>query len=572
MQFQCLISLQDTIAEVIGKMGSSPENKHIAGIAVVVDDSLKVIGVLTDGDIRRGLSHGACLSSTVCGVANTDPLTVDHKLPAAHMRRAAIDHARQRGAHVLKYDKLILVDENEVFIDVMLLSDILEPQLEEKRIAVYGLGFVGLTLACTLANVGLQVLGVERNPAIIAKLEQGIAPFYEKGLESMLSALTSTNPISYVESGANEGVDIHIVSVGSPLGASGEPDLSDVIAATDDIAGSLKLGDLVIFRSTVPVGTMRQVVLPRLQRSGLTCGIEFHLAFAPERTVEGNALEELRSLPQIVGGYNQASTTAVSQLFSRITPAVVEVGTLEEAELVKLINNTFRDLVFSFANEIAYVCDRYNVSAFDVIRAANEGYPRNQVPMPSPGVGGICLSKDPILFSCPVDRDGYMPVLGRASRSVNGQGASYVCSKLEAMARRTERAIDDMEILMVGLAFKGIPETSDIRASTALELVHRLPNPARVTVIDYVVSPGQVRELGCRPGGTSIAEALQGKHAVLFMNNHYLNSRFNVADALRECAQPLLFFDGWSLFDRREVERLGHVYATMGYITPELHA
>lgn len=569
MRFQCLISAQDTIGEVIGKMGSSSKNKHIAGIAVVVDDRCKVIGVVTDGDVRRGLSDGAGLGDPVALIANANPLTLDHTLPNALLRLAAVDRARQQGADVLKYDKLILVDENEVFVDVILLSDILEPQLEEKRIAIYGLGFVGLTLACTLANAGLRVIGIERNPAVITKLESGEAPFYENGLDSMLSALAATNPITYVKSNADIKADIHIVSVGSPLSSTGEPDLSDVISATEDIAIRLKLGDLVVFRSTVPVGTMREVVLPRLERSGLSCGTEFHLAFAPERTVEGNALEELRSLPQVVGGYNPSSTQAASRLFARITPAIVEVGTLEEAELVKLINNTYRDLVFSFANEIAYVCDHYNVNAFDLIRAANEGYPRNRVPTPSPGVGGICLSKDPILYSCPIDRDGYLPILGRASRSVNGQAALYVYSKLEVMALRIGCAIEDIEILVVGLAFKGMPETSDIRASTALELIHSLPDPAKITVVDYVVGPEQITELGCRPGGTSIPEAFQGKQAVLFMNNHYLNNRFNVADVLRQRTQPLFFFDGWNLFDRREVEGLGHVYATMGYMTPE---
>jgi nucleotide sugar dehydrogenase len=568
-RFQCLVRKETIIREAIAMMGSSPLNKHIAGIVVVVDDNKQVIGVVTDGDVRRGLSRGIGVEQPVGTITNLNPMTIDHRLNPMLMYKVVKEKARQRNAHYLKYDKLVLVNADETFFDVITLADILEPQIEDKAIAVYGLGFVGLTLACTFANAGLSVVGIDTNTTLITGLKSGIAPFYEKGLDSMLSSLAVTNPIVYTTNSSEHNADIHVVSVGSPVNSDGIPDLSYITEASQTIAKGLKHGNLIVFRSTVPVGTMRNIVLPILEASGLSCGRDFYLAFAPERTVEGNALEELRLLPQIVGGFNTASTSMAAALFRRITNTIIEVDSLEEAELVKLMNNTFRDLVFSFANEVAAICDGYNINAFDIIRAANEGYPRDRIPMPSPGVGGICLSKDPYLYTSPIAPLKKLPVLGRASRSINSDGASYVYTKLSDFAKRTGQSAGEMNVLIVGLAFKGMPETSDIRASVALDLIGKFQDRSRIRVKDFVVPPAVISELGCVAVESELDESFVGIDAVLVMNNHYRNTKFNVVEALRRCNHPVLFFDGWNMFDQREIESLGNVcYATMGYMTP----
>lgn len=554
-------------------MGSSSANKHLAGVVVVVDQDSRVTGVLTDGDVRRGLSQGVELDQPISSVANTQPVTVDHSLSASQMRRVVIDEARRRNSHYLKYDKLILVSDGGVFHDVIPLSDVLEPQVDENVIAVYGLGFVGLTLACTFANAGLTVVGIDVNSDLVANLKRGIPSFYEKGLDSMLSSLATTNPIFFTTDGAEREADVHVVSVGSPVDATGTPNLSYIRAAAETIARRLRRGNLVIFRSTVPIGTMRQFVLPILETSGLFCGSDFHLAFAPERTVEGNALEELRRLPQVVGGINQASTTMTAKLFARITSTIIEVESLEEAEMVKLMNNTFRDLVFSFANEVAMICDAFNVNAFRVIRAANEGYPRDRIPMPSPGVGGICLAKDPFLYTNPMVPLPTPPVLGVASRSINRAGSDYVLTMLRRFAAHTGRALGDLNVLVIGLAFKGMPETSDIRASIALDVIEKLPDRSRIRVKDFVVPCRDITALGCQAVEGELADAFDGVDAVLVMNNHYRNNKFNVVDVLARRDGEVLFFDGWSMFGQREIEALGNVcYATMGYMTPRFRA
>lgn len=566
MTFQAIIKRDTTIREAVRLMGSQPDNRFIAGIAVVVDDAGKVAGVVTDGDVRRGLSRDVSVDAPVEAIAKFDPVTVDYRLNHKMMRQAVMEKARLRGTDYRKYDKLILIDEAGRLKDVVRLADILTSLIEDKTVAVYGLGFVGLTLASTFANAGLSVVGVDTNETVLAKLRKNQPTFYEKGLESLLLSLADSNPLKLTAQAGEFAADIHVISVGTPVGKDKLPDMGMIRTIAKTICGVLKRGDLVVLRSTVPVGTTRKEVLPVLESGGLKAGRDFFLAFAPERTAEGNALEELRVLPQIVGGFDAASVEMTARLFSEITNTIVEVGSLEAAEMVKLMNNTFRDLVFSFANEVALLCDDFNIDAFRLIQAANEGYPRNPIPLPSPGVAGLCLSKDPYLYSNPQAGTALKPTLGKASRAINSQGAKYVLGKLDAFAARQKLDREKMKILLVGLAFKGMPETSDYRDSVALELIQSL-NKVNLTVKDFVIADGDIQALGYAPAG-DLAQAAKGADAILVMNNHYMNNRFNVVQSLQGSKRPVLLFDGWHQFNRRELEGIGVTYATMGYMTP----
>jgi UDP-N-acetyl-D-mannosaminuronic acid dehydrogenase len=567
-RFKALITLEASISDAIVLMGGDISNKFIAGIAVIVDDDNRVIGVLTDGDVRRGLSQGLTVESCVKKIANFSPLMVDRSLNKASLRQAVIREARRRNSHYFKYGKIILVEPDGRFFDVIYLSDILTPQIEEKTIAVYGLGFVGLTLAATFANAGVAVVGIDLNKTLIEKLQHGIAPFYEKGLDSLLTSLATKNPIQYTSSPSEFATDVHIVSVGTPVDSEGSPNLKSITLVCEMIVKVLKPNDMVIFRSTLPIGTMRNVVLPILESSGLKGGLDFGFAFAPERTIEGKALEELRTLPQIIGGIDKASTNQAAAIFGQITRTIVEVESLEASELVKLINNTFRDLVFSFANEVASICDGYNINAFDLIRAANEGYPRDKIPLPSPGVGGICLSKDPYLYTNPIKNTGTRPILGLASRQINRSGPDYILSKIEKFCEQTNTNINKISTLLIGIAFKGTPETSDTRGSVALDLLDKLPSKDRLLVKDFVVPAENIEALGYNPAVGELDNLLENVNVVIVMNNHYRNNKFNVIEALKRNPGPILFFDGWNMFDQREIESLDHVYyATMGYMT-----
>ena len=565
-KFKTIIKKDCKIIDAVGKMSSSEDNNYIAGIAIIVDDEERVIGVLTDGDIRRGISKGVLLDEQVDVIANFKPMTLRSVSTKSEMKAELIRLSRERNIDYHKYNSVVITDESNRLYDVIELTQILEPDISEKIVAVYGMGFVGLTLAATLANENFLVVGIDTNESVVSNLKKGKPSFYEEGLESLVSSLLKSKQI-YFTSDSTENADIHIISVGTPIDENNRPVNTFIIEVTETISKKLKAGDLVIFRSTVPVGTMRNIIMPILEKSGLVVGIDLFVSFAPERTIEGNALEELRTLPQIIGGYNHESYEETARLFSRITNTIVEAESLESAEMVKLLNNTFRDIVFSFSNEVSMICDELNINTFKLIEAANEGYPRNKIPSPSPGVGGLCLSKDPFLYTNPCANINYKPVLGNISRSINTQGPQYVLNKINEFCNITSQDINSLKIYLIGLAFKGAPETSDIRDSMARLLVEILPNKEMVHIKDHVVHESVINDTGCQYV-KEIEDGFDDADVVLVMNNHHMNKHFNVSIELEKMSKPSLFFDGWNMFNQTEIENIdGVYYATMGYLS-----
>ena len=218
---------------------------------------------------------------------------------------------------------------------------------------------------------------------------------------------------------------------------------------------------------------------------------------------------------------------------------------------------------------MAYLCDTYNINAFDVIEAANEGYPRNPISKPSPGVGGPCLTKDSLLYSCTSSDIMFSkPMLGAAGRKINSQGADYVVWQYQKFLAMKKISPKGQKVLVVGLAFKGWPETSDMRDSPSLDLIKKLQNlGCRVFGYDAVIAAKEIEHLEVTPTNT-IPEGLHDASAIFFMNNHLLNSKIDLYQSLPLMKKPSFFFDGWNMFGKNEVEGFPNVaYASMGYIT-----
>ena len=261
--------------------------------------------------------------------------------------------------------------------------------MTEYDIGIVGLGYVGLTLATVLADVGYSVIGVEKRSHLVDLTNGGIPHFSEAGLSDALRRVTATGRLVATEEfGPDITCGTYIITVGTPLSETGDVRLDMIEAATQQVAGNMPDDALVILRSTVKVETTRKVVAPILARTGK----RFHIAMCPERTLEGRALQELRELPQIIGADNPNASDRAAAVFQRITSTIVTVSTPETAEIVKLVDNTFRDVQFAFANEVARLCDAFGVNAHEVISAGKLGYSRTNVALPGL-VGGPCLEK-----------------------------------------------------------------------------------------------------------------------------------------------------------------------------------
>ncbi|MCK9480990.1 MAG: nucleotide sugar dehydrogenase [Bacteroidia bacterium] len=528
-----------------------------AGIALVVSEDNVLVGTVTEGDIRRGLLKYNDMKTPIKHIMQNDPICFRDYLSISEILEKIPAELEKRNRQSKRYlGKIVLVDEEKRPTRVLDYHQLWEQKVASHRhLVVVGLGYVGLTMALVMADAGFMVTGVELDKDKVKQLNSGSSYIHELGLEDLLKENIGKNfrPVSELP----ENGDVFIISVGTPVieseGKGKTLEMRYLEDACEKIGQKLRTGNLVILRSTVPIGTCRNFVLPKLEEiSGLKCGIDFHLAFAPERTAEGKALKELRSLPQIIGGYNLDSQEATAAIFRDLTPSLVRVDSLEVAEMAKLINNSFRDYVFAYSNQMAKIAHKFNINVVDVINAANKDYTRNPVPLPSPGVGGPCLTKDPFIFASVAqkfDFDESLFVNGRLiNESMHEHVANQVLKELNLIGKNPENSV----VFICGLAFKGNPETGDIRSSSSIEIAEMLKGKVKeIRGFDPVALVSEIESYGII--SRTFEEGLEGADVVMFLNNHKAFESINTFEMTRKLNENPIVYDGWNIIRKAEV-------------------
>lgn len=557
------VSRASTIRQAMEVITRAPKSglSVPAGLVLVTDQERKLLGIATDGDIRRAIERGATLESPISAAMNSDPFLIRGLKPNAEILGEVLAKIKKEGWRRDKIRNIIVVDAKKRVVDIVSFFDLWRnSEIRLKHIGVVGLGYVGLTLALTLAERGFQMRGLDRDPAVRRKLKSGRPHFFEIGLAGLLGDHLGKNFEVVSRFDAAENCDMYIIAVGTPVSPQGQPQFGHLENASRTVGRVLKYGDAVILRSTIPVGTTREVVIPILEKaSRLTAGRDFYVAFAPERTVEGKALDELRRLPQVIGGIDRVSSEVAAHVFNTITSYSIIVESLEEAEMVKLINNSYRDVTFAFANELALVCHRWGIDTARVIEAANRDYDRGRVPMPSPGVGGYCLKKDPFIFISSARRRGFMPLLSPRARALSAKMIDFMAAEIVRFLRRAEKPLKKSKICVVGLAFKGEPVTSDIRGSTSLDLIDTLrPRVGAVVGFDPAVDAEDARRNGVTYA-RDIRRALKGADAVVVMNKNPDFKALNMRKLLTFTRRPVMLFDAWGLYPAEEIAKVKNV-------------
>lgn len=421
----------------------------------------------------------------------------------------------------------------------------------DKSVCILGLGYVGLTLGVVMADVGFDVYGAEVRDLVLDSLKAGKPFFHETGLEEKLRRVMRAGRFKFGKKiPADFAGSVFIITVGTPLGSDGRTRMEFIETVAAEVAEHLKPGDLVIMRSTVKLGTTRGIVRQHLDRAG----VPYDLAFCPERTLEGRALEELRQLPQIVGGVTHDAGVRAAQIFHFLTPTTVRVSDLETAEMIKLIDNAQRDVAFAYANEVALACDAIGISAAEVIRAGKLGYPRTNLPMPGP-VGGPCLEKDSHILAERLRELNVEPEITMASRRLNERQPEIVAEHI-VQTMRAAGAPDAPVVALMGIAFKGVPATDDLRGTMAKwvfeALKRRLPG-ATWRGYDAVVAPADIRDFGLQPCG-SVSEALSGAHLAVVLNNHPVFGAMSVEELGKSMSRPGLIYDFWNFFNPADLQ------------------
>lgn len=547
----------DTILDALKVFNSAPSLFLPSGIVIVVNDDGKVSGTVTEGDIRRGLLSGFALNSSLLDVMNPTPIMFNTTLSLKEIAERIPEELERRNRISRRFlGKILIVDNETKPVKILEYHELWEQKVATHRhLVVVGLGYVGLTMAVVMADAGFQVTGVEVSQDKCEMLKNGNSYIHEVGLQELLREHIHKN--FKVENILPEDGDVYIISVGTPVEVGSDGKRQPIMRFLDDacigIGSKLKRGNLVILRSTVPIGTCRNFVKAKLEEaSDLVCGVDFNLAFAPERTAEGKALKELRSLPQIIGGYNSDSLEATAAIFRDLTPTIVKVDSLEAAEMAKLINNSFRDYIFAYSNQIAKIAANFNIDVFGVIKAANEGYVRDPVPLPSPGVGGPCLTKDPYIFASVAEMKSFDSTIFIHGRNINESMHDHVFDRVNAQLTQLGKDLSKSRILLAGLAFKGNPETGDIRNSSAVEIgLKFLQNGATVTAYDPVADIEEIKRYGFTP--VPFNKAFVGIDAVLFLNNHKSFEKIDMFTAVREMNDYPIVFDGWNVFRAEDI-------------------
>ncbi len=349
------------------------------------------------------------------------------------------------------------------------------------RAGVIGLGYVGLPLAVELCRAGYAVTGVDRDDVKVAQLRAGRCSIPDVEAEAFAKWVGSENASITGSFAALAKCDTVSISVPTPLRKTRDPDLSHVLAAVDQLAERLRPGMLVILESTTYPGTTEEAILPVLDRSGLKAGRDFFLCFSPERVDPGNAKYKTRNIPKVIGGVTPTCTEMGRLFYSQVMDQVVAVSSTRVAEMVKLMENTFRMINIGLANEMALMCDHMNIDVWEVIEAAATK-PFGFMPFyPGPGLGGHCIPVDPIYLSWKTKQTGHEARLIELAAQINSQMPRFVADKVQAALNDCSKPVKGSRIHIVGVAYKR--DVSDTRESPALDIIKLIED--RGGIISY---------------------------------------------------------------------------------------
>jgi UDP-N-acetyl-D-glucosamine dehydrogenase len=396
----------------------------------------------------------------------------------------------------------------------------LERKIQDRtaQVGVIGLGYVGLPLAVEMARAGFEVTGIDIDGTRVESINAGISYVPDVPNEALLSlvltgALRATQSLATVEN-----LDAISISVPTPLRKTKDPELSYVIAAVEAVRNHLRVDQLISLESTTYPGTTREVVLPILEGSGLKVGSDFFLVFSPERVDPGNANYRTANIPKVIGGITPRCTELGSVFYGQFIQEVVPVSTAESAEMVKLLENTFRSVNIALANEIALACHNLGINVWEVIEAAKTK-PFGFMPFyPGPGLGGHCIPVDPHYLIWRAKMQGFEPRLIELASLINSQMPGFTVSRIADALNKSKKSLNGSHILALGISYKR--DTNDIRESPSLEVVKELHEKgAIVSYSDPHVLSIELDGKKCTSQPTT-PEVLKSADCVVILTDH----------------------------------------------------
>ena len=386
------------------------------------------------------------------------------------------------------------------------------------RIGVIGLGYVGLPLAVEFAKEGFRVTGIDLDAKRVNGVERGRSYILDVSSEDLRRLRASGRlraTSSYDVLGSQDAI---LICVPTPLRKTREPDLSYILSATTEIARRVRKGQLIVLESTTSPGTTDEVMLPALEAHGLRAGKDFCLAFSPERIDPGNPTYTTRTIPKVIGGITPTCTRLATALYSCAIDRTVPVSSSQVAEMVKLLENTFRAVNIGLVNEIALICDRLGIDVWEVIEAARTK-PFGFMPFyPGPGIGGHCIPSDPMYLAWKVRVHGFEARFIELATQINSAMPQYVVERVSRVLNDRRKSLKGSRVLLLGLAYK--KDVSDLRDAPAFDVARLLEERgARVDYHDPHVPSALVN--GARRTSVPLTPStLRRADCVVLLTNH----------------------------------------------------
>lgn len=413
--------------------------------------------------------------------------------------------------------------------------------ISNNSLSIIGLGHIGLPTAALFAKNGLRVIGVDINKKLINTVNQGRSPINEPGLNELVeNAVKNGNLV------AKDVIDddlkfsnVFIVIVPTPVDDFKKSDLSAVKSVCEQIYRYLKKDDLVIIESTVPPKTCENIIIPLLEKSGLKAGKDFGVAYTPERAIPNNTLYEMMNNARVIGAVNDKYADLACSLYKLITIGeIIKVENLMTAEMVKLIENTYRDTNIALSNEIAKICEKLDINAIDAINAANY-HPRVNIHMPGPGVGGHCLPIDPYFIVEIAENEGIEANLIKSARNVNEGMPEHVVEIIIDTLSEIGIQVKNCNIGLLGVSYKG--NVADARETPVKTIINLLiQKGAKIYANDPYTPIEVIDSFGAIP--SSISDVLNCQCVVL-LTDHDEYKDINPGMILNNvfiCTRPIL--------------------------------
>ena len=418
-----------------------------------------------------------------------------------------------------------------------------------KKICVVGLGYIGLPTAVMFANHGYQVLGVDVSERAINLLSKGQVHIEEPGLQEYLTK--SLVGGTFTVSTTPEEADMFIVAVPSPITADKTADMKYIEAATASIVPFLKKGDLVVLESTVPPRTVMDVMMPILAESNLEFGTELFVSHSPERVIPGKVFEELVNNSRIIGGINAESAERTREFYLSFVKGEFHMTDVTTAEMVKVIENTYRDVNIAFANEIAKMSENLGVNAWEAISLANH-HPRVNIHFPGPGVGGHCIAVDPWFL---VEKQTELAKIIHLSRLTNDGMPSFTVNKTLEILKSNH--VRNPRVVVLGLTFKS--NIDDVRESPSMEIVEKLSHED----VNLVSFDPHVLENKVPSQTQSFEDAITHADTLVILTDHDYFKKLN-PHTLAELMTTRIVLDTKNCINREEWEAAGFTVYKLG--------